>query len=281
MALDVNQSVEVTPTYWVDSTLRNTTQLGVDGEFTLDVLKAAFALKAFGLTFDLGSLGPLFDLSKRFGIAELPPLFDQQFALGGFDPFVGDSFMLSTLATDPLAAPAQLDDAVAVLITGSPVELSQEVAKPGVDSFEFSFDYLFATDIGVLEVFLGTTLITTIAATEVMTDFATFTTTLTTADYFGLDDISALLRFWLDGPSGATVLLDNVVFPGLLNPDFNLASLTSNLTHWQTWTQSEFGVVAAQTFGVPEPGNLPLLLAGLALLALSGSRRAGRRGTAA
>jgi PEP-CTERM motif len=267
IALDVNESVDVTPTYWVDASLHNTTQLGVDGEFVLQALQASVSLNGLGLTFDLGQLGPLFEYTNRFNIADFPPLFDKTFGLGGFSPIAGDTFSLTSAIADPQAGVPTLADAVAVLITGSPVELSQEVDKPSTDTFDFSFDYLFATDYGDLQVWLGDTLITDIMSSGVMDTFETFTKTLTTADYFGSLD-TGLLRFVLDGSAGATLLLDNVVFPGIQNGDFNIGSLTGGLTGWQTLTSAD-GYAGVATFGVPEPGSLFLLLAGLGLLVLA------------
>lgn len=267
IALDIGQNVDVTPTYWVDASLRNTTQLGVDGEFVLEALKASFALTGLGLSYDLGELGPLFEYRNRFDIADFPPLFDQTFDLLGFNPVVGETFSLSTVASDPAAEEPTLENAVAVLITGSPVEMSQVVDRPTTDTFDFGFDYLFATDFGFLKVFLGDTLITEIASTGIMDTFATFFTTLNTIDYFGTSDLAALLRFVLDGPSGATLLVDNVVYEGVENGNFDIGSLTGGLTGWQTNTATPDGYVGVASFAVPEPGSLLLLLAGMLMLA--------------
>lgn len=273
IALDIDQTVEVSPTYRVDASFRNITQLGVDGEFVLEAFKASFGLTGLGLTFELGQLGPMFELRERFDIADFPPLFDKTFALGGFDPIAGTPFSLTSATADPQAEAPVLADAVAVLITGSPVEMSQEVGRPDTDSFQFSFDYLFATDFGILQVWLGQELLAEIASNGVMDDFMTHTLTLLRDTYFGGPGDTSLLRFLLDGPEGATLLLDNVIFPGIVNGDFDIGSLTGGLTGWDSSTSTPNGVVGVASFTVPEPGGLLLLLTGLWLLALNGRRR--------
>lgn len=75
----------VTPTFWIEGLFQNETGLGIDGIFQLDILKAAFALQAFGLSFDLGEIGPLFQILERTNLFETPPLFSNSFALGGFN----------------------------------------------------------------------------------------------------------------------------------------------------------------------------------------------------
>lgn len=278
LALDIDQEVDVTSEYWLDAILENTTQIGVDGEFVFDVLKASFSLSSFGTNFDLGELGPLFNYTNRFDIADLPPVFEETFALGGFNRVVGESFSLSTLSDPATPSPeAILSNAVAVLVTGSPVELSQEVNKPVDDSFTFSFDYLFDQAGSVLDVFLRDpngidTLIAELISTETMTDFMTYSMVLSSS-IFGAFDIASLV-FQLDGlngESGHTMLLDNVVFPNVENGNFDLASVTGGLTGWQGYASSSDGFVGAAVFNtVPEPSAIFLFFTGFVLLITRG-----------
>ncbi|GMR22525.1 MAG: hypothetical protein BMS9Abin37_0881 [Acidobacteriota bacterium] len=87
----------VTPTFSIQGLLKNDTALGIDGIFQLDILKASFALEAFGLGFDLGQIGPLFQILERTNLFNTPPLFSNSFALGGFNTFQGDSFLLERI----------------------------------------------------------------------------------------------------------------------------------------------------------------------------------------
>lgn len=272
IALDVNQSVNVTPTFWLDADFSNTTRLGIDGEFVLDVLKASFALEGLGLSYDLGSLGPLFEFVKRFDVADLPALFEKTFKMAreGFGDILGDMFTLSTVSSDPAAPEPVLANGVAYLQTGSPVELSQELAAPTTDTFSFSFDYQFLTETGYLDVFLGgIQLGERIASPGQTNGFLTFSIDdLNTADYFGVDaDLTALLKFVFDGPTGSVLLLDNVEMTGttIENGNFDLAAVTNTLAGWQGAAATEAGIVSAVTLAaVPEPSSLALLLLGAA-----------------
>ncbi len=285
ISLDTNQSVEVTPTYSLNTTLSNTTRLGIDGEFVLDVLKASFAINALGASFDLGELGPVLGLKERFDIADLPPLVESSFNLTGFNQVVGEIFSLSSILDDPSTPTAALANSVATLITGSPVELSQTVTEPIDSTFDFSFDYLFATATGVLDVFLGNTLIATLESSGIMSDFERFAATLLTGDFFDTSDADLTeldLRFVLNQSAGsaeqAVLLIDNVSFPGLLDGDFDSASVTGVLpSAWKSNTATPAGFVGVGTFNaVPEPGSLLLLLGGLLLLGRRfGNRRLG------
>jgi hypothetical protein len=281
LALDLEQDVGVTSEYWLDAIFENTTQIGIDGEFVFDVLKASFALSALDANFDLGELGPLFNYTNRFDIADLPPIFEESFELDGFNRVAGESFSLSTLSDPADPSPeATLSNAVAVLVTGSPVELSQEVNKPVDDSFTFSFDYLFDQAGSVLDVFLRDpngvdTLIAELFSTETMTDFMTYSTVLSSS-IFGAFDIASLV-FQLDGlngESGHTMLLDNVVFPNVENGNFDLASVTGGLTGWQGHASSPDGFVGAAVFNtIPEPGAIFLFFTGLVFLMTTGKNQ--------
>lgn len=87
----------VTPTFSIQGMFTNETLLGIDGIFQLDILKASFALEAFGLSFDLGEVGPLYQILERTNLFNTPPLFSNTFALGGFQSVQGDSFLIKTV----------------------------------------------------------------------------------------------------------------------------------------------------------------------------------------
>lgn len=293
LALGFDQAVDVTTEFWLDANLTNTTSLGVDAEFVFEALKASFALTAFGASYDLGDLGPLLEYRNRFDVADLPPLYEKNFTLGGFNRVAGATFSLSTLPPDPgtgggsgagggtgtsADAAAALKDAAAVLITGSPVTLSQEVGKPASALFDFSFDYQFvengdpsSASLPTLDVFLAGVLVDTIVWSGEMLSFATHTLQLTTADYFDSSDLFALLKFVFDGPGGSILLIDNVVFPDVVNGNFNLGSLTGGLTGWKGEAATAAGSVGVVVFETPIPGTLVLLIA--PLLLFGGMRR--------
>lgn len=86
--------VLVTPDFYVDVLFKNSTSLGVAGDFLLSVLSASFSLEAYGLSLDVGSLGPLFEIPHRDDLFDFPPLFLNTFSLGGFDHVAGEPFAL-------------------------------------------------------------------------------------------------------------------------------------------------------------------------------------------
>ncbi len=91
----------VTPTFWIDGLFMNSTYLGIDGVFQLDVLKASLALQAFGLSVDVGDLGPLFQVLERDNLFDTPPLFLASYDLEGFNRVNAAPFLLQTSAAVP------------------------------------------------------------------------------------------------------------------------------------------------------------------------------------
>jgi len=91
----LNNVTNVTPTFFVKSMFSNNTLLGIDGVFQLDILKASLALEALGLSFDIGEIGPLFQVLKRTNLFNTPPLFASSYALGGFNRVQAASFRLA------------------------------------------------------------------------------------------------------------------------------------------------------------------------------------------
>ncbi len=89
----------VTPTFFLDGLFTNRTSLGVDGEFDLSVLQASLSAAITGISWDLGSIGPLFSVVERSKLFDLPPLFSSSYALGGFNRLIGESFLLGLSGT--------------------------------------------------------------------------------------------------------------------------------------------------------------------------------------
>jgi len=155
---------------------------------------------------------------------------------------------------------------VAFIETGSPTTLSQSVSTP-VDPFTFQFDYLFETLTGELVVTLdGKTLIAIPAPSTPGSLLSTVALTVDDVDLLGLTAVD--LAFTIDGPTGSRLLIDNVVFPGLLNSDF----ASGDLTGWTLNASSpDAGGVEAFRFqgsAVPAPRTHALLALALTLLAV-------------
>ena len=150
----------------------------------------------------------------------------------------------------------------AQLITGSPVSLTQTVDVP-LDPFNLVFDYMFTTPTGVLTVLLDGIPIGTsfLASTILESEFFQAIFEIEDPVLLGLTGVP--LTFGLDGPSGSTVLIDNISFPGLSNGGFS-----NELRDWETGGS---GVISLVT--VPEPSTLMLLSIGLVGLGWMGRRR--------
>lgn len=171
-------------------------------------------------------------------------------------------YLLKPTAAPPPPPPATPQ--AAQLTTGSPVSLSQFVTT-GLNPLNLSFDYWFTTLTGVLTVTLGGVPLGTISAPDVLAaDFLTHTFTLGSAF---LSDSSQVLSFILDGPTGSTILLDNIDFPGLSNPDFQ----NGNLDGWDVDVSSggAAGVVDSSAVVTSVPSPSPLMLVFLGVLGLA------------
>ena len=138
------------------------------------------------------------------------------------------------------------------LTTGSPAGALQTVVTPN-EAFNVEFDYKFTTDTGSLEVFLADVLIgTQLEAAAIDGDeFLHAVFEVEDESLLGLSVVSLL--FQLDGPTGSNVLIDNIMFPGLLNGDFE-----EGLNLW-----SPQGEGSVSTSAVPVPAAVWLLGSGL------------------
>lgn len=114
------------------------------------------------------------------------------------------------------------------MTTGSPVTLSQTV-NTSAAAFNLEFDFLFTTVTGQLTVLLDGVALGFVTAPSVVG--SSFTTASMPVNLPGLLNRTGVnLEFLLDGPTGSSVRLDNIVFPGLINGDFQ----AGNLTGWNT-----------------------------------------------
>jgi hypothetical protein len=151
------------------------------------------------------------------------------------------------------------------LVTGSPASLSQNVTVPN-QAFEISFDYLFQTAFGSLSVWVDDVLVATLVADANAAQQNDFTRATFTIDQSAiLLKTNASLSITLDGNTGASVLIDNIVFPSLLNGDFESGDL-SGFTSQSSGAGAVFTVIdisetaAAQVEDVPFPLWFYLLL---------------------
>lgn len=146
------------------------------------------------------------------------------------------------------------------LTAGLPAGAMQAVNTPD-ETFGVEFDYKFTTDTGTLSVFLDDQLIGTqlIASESTGEEFLHALFEVEDESLLGL--AAASLLFQLDGLTGSNVLIDNIVFPNLLNGDFEEGL---NL-----WTPQGEGTVS--TSAVPVPAAAWLLGAGI--IGLIGIRR--------
>lgn len=143
---------------------------------------------------------------------------------------------------------------VAKLTTGSPASISQLVDVPD-DPFTLSFDYRFLTDTGSLSLTLGRQPIGIELDTlfDIPTGFSRAFFEIDIEDLLGESGVP--LTFLLDGPTGSSVLLDNIMFPGLVSGGFE------DLSAWETGGPGSVTLAA-----VPIPASLPLMIGALAML---------------
>ncbi|MGI1663289.1 VPLPA-CTERM sorting domain-containing protein [Palleronia sp. KMU-117] len=101
-----------TPTFSVLAMMKSTTGLQFGLDFDVDVLKAQLSVGYGGISFFNAALGPLaeFDLPFDPAWARIA-IFDDTFALGGFNTVAGESFMIS-------ATPVPLPAGVWLMLAG-------------------------------------------------------------------------------------------------------------------------------------------------------------------
>jgi hypothetical protein len=80
-----------TPTFYIANTFTNSLGLGIDALLTVAALSAGYDIVGPG---GQGSIGPLYALTQRFGIADFPSLYDFTFELGGFSEVNAASFAI-------------------------------------------------------------------------------------------------------------------------------------------------------------------------------------------
>jgi hypothetical protein len=160
----------------------------------------------------------------------------------------------------------------AKLVTGSPASLSQTIDTPASPQ-SLQFDYKFESTSGVLDITINGTSIGTLAAPGTLS--GAFSTASFLVSGLLLDLQDAILSFVLDGVAGSSILIDNVLFPGLINGDFQ----TGNLTGWNVQHSGAGSVAITEVPQVPLPAALPLFMVGMAGLGFL--KRRGRRKTAA
>ncbi len=121
------------------------------------------------------------------------------------------------------------DFALAELTSGSPTSISQTV-DTGATPFDLSFNFRFETTTGELTVTLDGTLLGTIMAPGTLT--SAFQNAKFLVDGSLLNQTGLELKFEIDGPAGSTVVLDNILFPGISNGNF----ATGDFTDWTVAT---------------------------------------------
>jgi probable HAF family extracellular repeat protein len=148
---------------------------------------------------------------------------------------------------DAEAFKAVVDDLGTVLTIASTAGISQAVSTPDTD-FDFAFDYRFQTTTGTLTVNLDGTPLTSLTAPGVVNDAFATETILIDGSLLSLTDVT--LEFILEGPTGSSLVIDNIMFPDLPNGSFLLG-----LNDWQS-------VGNVGTVVIPESATLGLLLLG-------------------
>jgi hypothetical protein len=113
LALLDTQAVEVTPEFFLETSLTNTTSLGLYGIFEVKGPEFNASFEGWGLDIDLAefSTGYLYQVSTE--TLEFPPLFSRTFDLGGFNTIQGQSFILQANGGtypggEPIPEPASL-----------------------------------------------------------------------------------------------------------------------------------------------------------------------------
>lgn len=236
----------ITPIYNVtENAFSNLTHQYVDFAIEEKVLAAQLGgllFEALGIDKQYAAL----TASIGFGDVKTKTLIDDTYPLSGFADYTGEQIRFSVMGS-----PGGNGNNTAELVTGSSVDLSQSVNTSAL-AFNLTFDYLFLTTTGQLDVYLGTTLLGTLMA-PVSAGNSFGTHALTVSDPSLLSSLLDL-RFSFDGPTGSRLLLDNIAFsssPGaVLNGDFE----TADLANWTVATQTVDGSAGVVQFEQPATG---------------------------
>lgn len=96
--LFLSDVTKVTPTFFLEADLMNSTLLDFDLEFTIDLLQVfyEFALLNIDDQFGIGNI-----LQEAVNLFDTPAFFSDLFPIGGFDLQIGDSFMVDFLNSQP------------------------------------------------------------------------------------------------------------------------------------------------------------------------------------
>jgi probable HAF family extracellular repeat protein len=155
---------------------------------------------------------------------------------------------------------------------GSPVSLSTFVKMPDAP-FELSFEYVFLTGTGVLEVYFEDLQVGSfVAALDDAGIFRRAVLQIDDPDVLAMPD--ARLSFIFDGPSGAQMLIDDVAMPGLAIGGFDgfdegwYKDGPGSLELAATISEGAL----AQITAVPEPGTWAMLVSGLLLVVAATGR---------
>ena len=170
------------------------------------------------------------------------------------------------------AIPRELLDGFTQLSTanGTGVGMSQFLPLP-VEPFDLSLDFQFLTDFGMLSLMLGELDLGIFGPED---SGSLFFPSINPLDLFNPDNSvpdGVLLNLLLTGGIGATVRIDDIVLPGIVNGDFE----TGYFDNWD-FDRSLGGVAVVSAFdtpSVPVPGVLALFSIGLAGFGLARSRK--------
>jgi len=122
-----------------------------------------------------------------------------------------------------------------------------------------SFQYLFTSLDGQLQISLDETLVATLVASSTLqNDFSTFEIAIADAALLNsIGESGVALAIRLTSENSSSILIDNIGFPGLMNGDFN---------SFENWIHTEGATIFAPAV-ISEPTTFALLFVGLVVAA--------------